>query len=89
MDGMAEVSTRLNRVQGQVRGLQRMVREEAPCADILTQVAATRGALRAVALQVLARHLRQLVDQAHAGGGQLDPGALADVEQAIARLTRT
>ena len=89
MDGMAEVSTRLNRVQGQVRGLQRMVREEAPCADILTQVAATRGALRAVARQVLARLLRQLVDQAHAGGGQLDPGALADVEQAIAGLTRT
>jgi DNA-binding FrmR family transcriptional regulator len=52
MDGMAEVSTRLNRVQGQVRGLQRMVCEEAPCAEILTQVAATRGALRAVARQL-------------------------------------
>ena len=89
MDGMAAVSTRLNRVQGQVRGVQRMVREEAPCAEILTQVAATRGALRAVALELLARHLRQLVQQAHGGTGRLDPGALADVEQAIARLART
>ena len=89
MDGMAEVSTRLNRVQGQVRGLQRMVREEAPCADVLTQVAATRGALRAVALELLARHLRQLVQQARAEGDQLDTGALTDLEQAIARLART
>jgi DNA-binding FrmR family transcriptional regulator len=86
---MIDVSTRLNRVQGQVHGLQRMVREEAPCAEILTQVAATRGALRAVALHLLALHLRQLVDQAHDRGDQFDPGALADVEQAIARLTRT
>ena len=89
MDGMAELSTRLNRVQGQVRGLQRMVREDAPCADILTQVAATRGALRAVALELLARHLRQLVQQARAEGDQLDTGALTDLEQAIARLART
>jgi DNA-binding FrmR family transcriptional regulator len=89
MDGMADVSTRLNRVQGQVRGLQRMVREEAPCAEVLTQIAATRGALRAVALELLARHLRRLVEQAHDGGRQCDPGALADVEQAIARLART
>jgi DNA-binding FrmR family transcriptional regulator len=89
MDGMADVSTRLNRVAGQVHGLQRMVREEAPCAEVLTQVAATRGALRAVALELLARHLNQLVEQAHARGGQLDPDALADVEQAIARLART
>lgn len=89
MDGMADVSTRLNRVRGQVHGLQRMVREDAPCAEVLTQVAATRGALRAVALELLARHLNQLVEQAHAAGGQFDPGALADVEQAIARLART
>ena len=83
------MSTRLNRVAGQVHGLARMVREEAPCVEILTQVAATRGALRAVALELLARHLNQLVEQAHARGGQLDPGALADVEQAIARLARS
>jgi DNA-binding FrmR family transcriptional regulator len=89
MDGIADLSPRLNRVQGQIRGVQRMVREEAPCVDILTQVAATRGALRAFALQALARHLVQLVDQAHAGGDQLDPSAFADVEQAISRLART
>lgn len=88
MDGMADLSTRLNRVQGQVRGLQRMVLEEAPCAEILTQIAATRGALRAVALELLAQHLRQLVAQAPAGNDRLDPGALADVERAIARLAR-
>jgi DNA-binding FrmR family transcriptional regulator len=50
MDGMADVCTRLNRVAGQVHGVARMVREEATCAEVLTQVAATRGALRAVAL---------------------------------------
>ena len=44
---------------------------------------------REVALELLARHLRQLVQQAHGGTGRLDPGALADVEQAIARLART
>jgi hypothetical protein len=43
VDGMADVFTRLIRVQGPVRGLQRMVREEAPGAKILIQVGATRG----------------------------------------------
>jgi DNA-binding FrmR family transcriptional regulator len=89
MDGMAGVSTRLNRVEGQARGLRRMVGQEAPCAEVLTQVAATRGALRAVARELLAQHLRQLVGQARAGTGRLDPGSLADIEQAVARLART
>jgi DNA-binding FrmR family transcriptional regulator len=59
---------RLRRIEGQVRGLQRMVDEDAYCIDILTQVAAVQTALEQVAVNVLDGHVRHCVADAVAGG---------------------
>jgi DNA-binding FrmR family transcriptional regulator len=61
------VRNRLRRIEGQVRGLQRMVEEDAYCVDILTQVAAAQTALEQVAIQVLDGHVRHCVADALAG----------------------
>ena len=58
---------RLRRIEGQVRGVQRMVEEDAYCIDILTQVAAVQTALEQVAVQVLDAHVRHCVADAVAG----------------------
>lgn len=80
---------RLRRIEGQVRGLQRMVDEELYCIDILTQVSAATKALQTVALGLLDEHLAHcVVDAAKAGG----PDAEAKVKEAsaaIARLVRS
>jgi DNA-binding FrmR family transcriptional regulator len=60
---------RLRRIEGQVRGLQRMVEDDAYCIDILTQVAAVRTALEQVALRVLDGHVRGCVAEAVGGDG--------------------
>ncbi len=59
-----EATTRLNRIAGQVAGIQRMVDEEKYCIDILTQVAAVRGALDKVGLVILKSHLQNCVADA-------------------------
>ena len=80
---------RLRRVEGQVRGLQRMVDEETYCIDILTQVSAATRALENVALSLLDQHLRHCVtDAAHAGTPEADE-KLAEATAAIARLVRS
>jgi DNA-binding FrmR family transcriptional regulator len=64
---------RLRRIEGQVRGLQRMVEGERYCADILTQVASVQEALRAVGKELLRNHLRHCASQAiRRGGAQAD-----------------
>ena len=70
------VLNRLRRIEGQVRGLHRMVEEDAYCVDILTQVAAVQTALEQVAIRVLDGHVRGCVADAVAG----DDGAEADVK---------
>jgi CsoR family transcriptional regulator, copper-sensing transcriptional repressor len=80
---------RLRRVEGQVRGLQRMVADDAYCIDVLTQVSAVTRALQAVALGLLEDHLGHCVTQAIEQGG---PGAAAKVREAsdaVARLVRS
>ncbi len=62
------VHNRLRRIEGQVRGLQRMVDEDAYCVDILTQVSAVQTALEQVAVNVLDAHVRHCVADAVAGG---------------------
>ena len=80
---------RLRRVEGQVRGLQRMVEEDTYCIDILTQVSAATKALETVALSLLDEHLRHcVVDAARAGGDEADQ-KLTEATQAIARLVRS
>jgi DNA-binding FrmR family transcriptional regulator len=58
---------RLRRIEGQVRGIQRMVDEDAYCIDVLTQISAVNGALQSVALGLLDQHLRHCVADAAMG----------------------
>jgi CsoR family transcriptional regulator, copper-sensing transcriptional repressor len=79
---------RLRRIEGQVRGLQRMVDEESYCIDILTQVSAATSALQTVALGLLHEHLAHcVVDAARAGGPESD-AKVREASDAIARLVR-
>jgi len=80
---------RLRRIEGQVRGLQRMVDEELYCIDILTQVSAATKALQTVALGLLDDHLAHCVaDAARAGGPEAD-AKVKEASAAIARLVRS
>jgi CsoR family transcriptional regulator, copper-sensing transcriptional repressor len=76
---------RLRRIEGQVRGLQRMVEEDVYCIDVLTQVSAVTRALQAVALGLLEDHLGHCVAQAVEQGG---PEAEAKVKEAAAAVSR-
>ena len=81
--------SRLRRIEGQARGLQRMVDEEQYCIDILTQVSAMTKALQAVSLSLLEDHLRHcVVDAATAGGDQAEE-KISEASAAIARLVRS
>ncbi|QKV93499.1 metal-sensitive transcriptional regulator [Streptomyces sp. NA02950] len=88
---------RLRRIEGQVRGLQRMVEEDVYCIDILTQVSAGTKALQSFALQLLEEHLRHCVASAaveSAAQGETEVGSevdakVAEATAAIARLLRT
>ncbi|MCV7155755.1 metal-sensitive transcriptional regulator [Mycobacterium pyrenivorans] len=80
---------RLKRIEGQVRGVHRMVADEQYCIDILTQVSALTRALQAVALGLLDDHLKHCVlDAAHAGGDDAD-AKIKEATDAINRLVRS
>jgi DNA-binding FrmR family transcriptional regulator len=81
--------TRLRRVEGQVRGLQRMVAEDSYCIDILTQVAAATRALQSVAIGLLEEHIRHCVSQAVAEGGEDATAKVREASDAIARLVHS
>ena len=76
---------RLRRIEGQVRGLQRMVDEDAYCVDILTQVAAVQTALEQVAVNVLDGHVRHCVADAVAGTNEGEADAKLDELMAAVR----
>jgi CsoR family transcriptional regulator, copper-sensing transcriptional repressor len=80
---------RLRRIEGQIRGLQRMVEEDKYCIDILTQVAAATRALQSVALGLLDEHLGHCVVEAVAEGGDTATDKLREASDAIARLVRS
>jgi DNA-binding FrmR family transcriptional regulator len=80
---------RLRRVEGQVRGIQRMIDEDTYCIDILTQVSAVTKALEAVALSLLDEHLRHCVADAVKGGGDEADAKFTEASLAIARLVRS
>jgi len=98
-----DVLRRLRRIEGQVRGLERMVQDETYCIDVLTQVAATTKALQAVAVQLLQEHLHRCVLDAGAAahnpaGGDAAEGEptgrrpddlLDEAVRAVERLLRT
>lgn len=80
---------RLRRIEGQVRGIQRMVDEDTYCIDILTQVSAATKALENVALALLDEHLRHCVtDAVHKGGDEAED-KITEASAAIARLVRS
>jgi DNA-binding FrmR family transcriptional regulator len=80
---------RLRRIEGQVRGLQRMIEEDKYCIDILTQVSAATKALQAVALGLLEEHLGHCVTEAVAQGGDEAAEKVREASEAIARLVRS
>jgi DNA-binding FrmR family transcriptional regulator len=80
---------RLRRVEGQVRGLTRMVESETYCIDVLTQISAATRALQAVALGLLDDHLQHCVANAAASGGPEADAKIAEASAAIARLVKS
>ncbi|MFD7321803.1 metal-sensitive transcriptional regulator [Streptomyces sp. NPDC059875] len=80
---------RLRRIEGQIRGLQRMVDEDTYCIDILTQVSASTKALQSFALQLLEEHLRHCVADAAMKGGDEIEAKVEEATKAIARMMRT
>ncbi|OIJ67110.1 metal-sensitive transcriptional regulator [Streptomyces mangrovisoli] len=80
---------RLRRIEGQIRGLQRMVDEDVYCIDILTQVSASTKALQSFALQLLEEHLRHCVADAALKGGEEIDAKVEEATKAIGRLLRT
>ncbi|SOE28784.1 DNA-binding transcriptional regulator, FrmR family [Streptomyces sp. OK228] len=85
----AEHLKRLRRIEGQIRGLQRMVDEDVYCIDILTQVSASTKALQSFALQLLEEHLRHCVADAALKGGEEVDAKVEEATKAIGRLLRT
>lgn len=80
---------RLRRIEGQVRGLQRMVEGDTYCIDVLTQVSAATKALEAVALALLDEHLAHCVADAIDAGGANADDKIKEASAAIARLVRS
>ena len=80
---------RLRRIEGQVRGLQRMVDEDVYCIDVLTQVSAVTRALQAVALGLLEDHLGHCVAQAVEQGGPEAEQKIKEAAEAVSRLVRS
>lgn len=84
-----EYLKRLRRIEGQARGLQKMVEDEKYCIDILTQVSAMTKALQSVALGLLDEHLNHCVVGAVEAGGDEADEKLKEASDAIARLVRS
>lgn len=80
---------RMKRIEGQARGISRMIEEERYCIDILTQTDALTKALQGVALALLDDHLRHCVRDAAATGGPAADAKLTEASEAIARLVRS
>ena len=80
---------RLRRIEGQVRGIAKMVDEDKYCIDILTQVSAATRALENVALGLLDDHLGHCVTEAVIEGGDVANEKVAEASAAIARLVRS
>ena len=80
---------RLRRIEGQVRGLQRMIDEDTYCIDVLTQISATTRALQSVALRLLDEHLHHCVMTAVEGGGAEGEEKVSEAFAAIERLVRS
>ena len=86
----AELTKRLHRIEGQVRGIERMLDEDRYCIDVLTQIAAVNTALESLAFRILDQHVTHCVSDALASG---DPAAAAEKSrellEAVQRFAKT
>jgi CsoR family transcriptional regulator, copper-sensing transcriptional repressor len=80
---------RLRRIEGQIRGLQRMIESDTYCIDILTQISAATKALEAVALHLLEEHLRHCVAEAISADSADANGKITEAAEAVRRLVRS
>jgi CsoR family transcriptional regulator, copper-sensing transcriptional repressor len=80
-----DVLLRLRRIEGQLRGLQRMVDEEVPCADVLTQVAAVTAAIKKVGMVVVKTYMEECLDKTRREPGARREEALKDFQRAVSR----
>jgi CsoR family transcriptional regulator, copper-sensing transcriptional repressor len=85
----ADHLARLRRIEGQIRGLQRMVEEDQYCIDVLTQIASATKALQSVAIRLLDEHLHHCVSHAVAAGGPEGAAKITEATQAIERLLKS
>ena len=85
-----EHTTRLRRVEGQIRGIQRLVEDDTYCIDVLTQIAAAQKALQSLAHELLDDHLRQCVNEAIADGDTTEiETKVTEAMAAVRRMTRS
>ncbi|MBV9516034.1 MAG: metal-sensitive transcriptional regulator [Mycobacteriaceae bacterium] len=84
-----DYTKRLRRIEGQVRGIAKMIDEDKYCIDVLTQISAVTSALQSVALGLIDEHLAHCVSDAVAAGGEEADAKLAEASAAIARLVRS
>ena len=85
----AAIHNRLRRIEGQVRGLQRMVEDDVYCIEVLTQLAAVTKALQSVGLELMGDHLDHCVRNAAVAGGPEADDKIAEAVAAIGRLVRS
>jgi CsoR family transcriptional regulator, copper-sensing transcriptional repressor len=84
------LSKRLHRIEGQVRGIERMVDDDRYCIDILTQIAAVNTALESLAFKILDEHVRHCVAHALASGDEADAAVKTEeLLEAVHRFART
>jgi DNA-binding FrmR family transcriptional regulator len=83
-----QYTARLRRIEGQVRGLQRMVEEDTYCIDVLTQIASVTKALQGVGMGLLDEHIRHCVRDAAVGDAEFD-AKVQEVTTAVSRMLRT
>jgi CsoR family transcriptional regulator, copper-sensing transcriptional repressor len=85
----ASARRRLQRIEGQVRGLARMVEEDRYCIDIVTQIAAVRAALRRAEEEILRDHVANCVDEAIRSGNRADQRRkIAELMEVVGRAER-
>jgi DNA-binding FrmR family transcriptional regulator len=89
VDRKDDYARRMKRIEGQVRGIERMIADDTYCIDVLTQVSAVTKALQAVALGLVEEHLGHCVLHAAQQGGAEAEAKLAEASAAIARLVRS
>lgn len=87
--GKEDYLKRLRRIEGQVRGLARMIEEDEYCIDVLTQISAATKGLQAVSIGLLDEHLKHCVAEAVAEGGEAADEKIREASDAIARLVKS